>query len=244
MSRCVAITFGLVLASTLAGIGSRANAQAELAVVSVKAPKKVTLKSTTPGATRKLKARIQNVGVAAASIADLTSLESLVNLEIESLEPMLCPEPLATLMSPNTGFPLLLAPNKKLSLVFEVTFDCANDPLRTTKTDFHSDFGYSLMLDPQLLDVSQDDPSNNVCPRDPTEYDEGCGARTELGLLGGEILTDLLELQTEEPGACIPSAACCAYCSTGKACGNSCISRSYTCHQPPGCACNASEVCP
>ena len=32
----------------------------------------------------------------------------------------------------------------------------------------------------------------------------------------------------------ITSAACCKICTTGKACGNSCISRSYTCHQPPG----------
>ena len=31
--------------------------------------------------------------------------------------------------------------------------------------------------------------------------------------------------------------ACCKYCSKGKPCGNSCISRRYTCHQPPGCAC-------
>ena len=30
---------------------------------------------------------------------------------------------------------------------------------------------------------------------------------------------------------------CCKRCSAGKPCGNSCISRSYTCHQPPGCAC-------
>jgi endonuclease YncB( thermonuclease family) len=35
------------------------------------------------------------------------------------------------------------------------------------------------------------------------------------------------------------AAACCKVCSTGKACGNSCISRSKTCHQPPGCACDA-----
>jgi competence protein ComEC len=33
---------------------------------------------------------------------------------------------------------------------------------------------------------------------------------------------------------------CCKVCSAGKACGNSCISRSYTCHQPPGCACDAT----
>ena len=32
--------------------------------------------------------------------------------------------------------------------------------------------------------------------------------------------------------------ACCKICRRGKACGNSCISRSYTCRKPPGCACN------
>ncbi|WIX34704.1 hypothetical protein QO259_08705 [Salinicola sp. JS01] len=31
---------------------------------------------------------------------------------------------------------------------------------------------------------------------------------------------------------------CCKVCRKGKACGNSCISRNYTCHRPPGCACD------
>ena len=31
---------------------------------------------------------------------------------------------------------------------------------------------------------------------------------------------------------------CCRICTTGKACGNSCIARNRTCRQPPGCACN------
>jgi len=31
---------------------------------------------------------------------------------------------------------------------------------------------------------------------------------------------------------------CCKICTTGKACGDSCISRDKVCHQPPGCACN------
>ncbi|WP_110665138.1 hypothetical protein [Salinicola halophilus] len=31
---------------------------------------------------------------------------------------------------------------------------------------------------------------------------------------------------------------CCKVCRKGKACGNSCISRNYTCHQPEGCACD------
>jgi hypothetical protein len=36
-----------------------------------------------------------------------------------------------------------------------------------------------------------------------------------------------------------PAATCCKVCTTGKACGNSCISRKKTCHKPPGCACDA-----
>ena len=32
--------------------------------------------------------------------------------------------------------------------------------------------------------------------------------------------------------------SCCKYCSKGKACGDTCISRSYTCRVGPGCACN------
>lgn len=34
------------------------------------------------------------------------------------------------------------------------------------------------------------------------------------------------------------AAACCKVCSKGKACGNSCINRSYSCSKPPGCACD------
>jgi hypothetical protein len=32
--------------------------------------------------------------------------------------------------------------------------------------------------------------------------------------------------------------SCCRICRTGKACGNSCITRNKTCRKPPGCACN------
>ena len=35
-----------------------------------------------------------------------------------------------------------------------------------------------------------------------------------------------------------PAKQCCKICSKGKACGDSCISRSYTCHKGPGCACD------
>ncbi len=37
--------------------------------------------------------------------------------------------------------------------------------------------------------------------------------------------------------SCIPRSQCCKVCSRGKARGNSCISRSYTCRKGRGCAC-------
>ncbi|KKO07645.1 hypothetical protein LCGC14_0056010 [marine sediment metagenome] len=36
----------------------------------------------------------------------------------------------------------------------------------------------------------------------------------------------------------LAQGGCCKTCSKGKACGDSCISRSYTCHRPRGCACD------
>lgn len=36
----------------------------------------------------------------------------------------------------------------------------------------------------------------------------------------------------------VVSQQCCKVCRKGKACGNSCISRSYNCTKPPGCACD------
>lgn len=40
------------------------------------------------------------------------------------------------------------------------------------------------------------------------------------------------------------ATACCKVCSAGKACGNSCISKAYTCHKAPGCACNRESPAP
>ena len=34
------------------------------------------------------------------------------------------------------------------------------------------------------------------------------------------------------------NASCCKWCNAGKACGDTCISKSYTCSKPKGCACD------
>lgn len=48
--------------------------------------------------------------------------------------------------------------------------------------------------------------------------------------------TRILELQG---GPTLFLAACCKTCRKGKACGDSCISRSYSCRKGVGCACDS-----
>jgi hypothetical protein len=59
-------------------------------------------------------------------------------------------------------------------------------------------------------------------------------------------LSQFTRLDTAVKSATVPlpvgqpqpqTRSCCRVCTTGKPCGNSCISRSFTCRQPPGCAC-------
>lgn len=69
---------------------------------------------------------------------------------------------------------------------------------------------------------------------------------TRLDLNGHEVggpAASMLPLVTP-PAATAPisvsptsSRQCCRVCTTGKPCGNTCISRSATCHAGPGCAC-------
>jgi hypothetical protein len=54
----------------------------------------------------------------------------------------------------------------------------------------------------------------------------------------GLFLFSDLPVQEAETGG----GSCCVVCVVGKACGNSCISRSKTCHVGPGCACNAAQA--
>ena len=50
--------------------------------------------------------------------------------------------------------------------------------------------------------------------------------------------TPAFRISTPVPRPSTPvSRSCCKYCSKGKPCGDTCISRSYTCRVGPGCAC-------
>jgi hypothetical protein len=74
-----------------------------------------------------------------------------------------------------------------------------------------------------------------VCA-DPAQLTVAMAASTGPNTAG--ISPPPLPTGTARP-ATPPARSCCRICTTGKACGNSCISRSFTCRQPPGCACNS-----
>ena len=59
-------------------------------------------------------------------------------------------------------------------------------------------------------------------------------------VVGGAFATSPSHAQRS---ACTPRSQCCKVCVKGKACGNSCINRNYTCRKGRGCACNGYEVC-
>jgi len=63
-------------------------------------------------------------------------------------------------------------------------------------------------------------------------------ATASLGSSPESASVDSPALGSEQGARQVVPMACCMVCTNGKACGNSCISKSKDCHQPPGCACD------
>lgn len=91
--------------------------------------------------------------------------------------------------------------------------------------------------------------------RGPRSRLRALGRRAATWALAGALLTPMPALgaacgQPEGAGSSRSGSAastpdrpqarsCCKICTTGKACGDTCISRSNTCRKGPGCACDA-----
>ncbi len=165
-----------------------------LAVLSVKPPKKINLSGRKPNQTKSVRVTIQNLGTHSETIADLNALTNVVIFSVESLG--VCPVPAISLVPLKKRFPIVLGPKKKLTLLYNVTFGCVNDPLATTKSANHSDFRYTVTVNPAALDGNTDtQPSNDVCPRQPNLAigDKGCGNRDPVTKQpGADVLTDVI----------------------------------------------------
>ena len=171
----------------------------DLAVVSIKAPNKVTLSLKKPIAFTTVKVAIQNRSPYTETITDQSTLRNLVNLSmVPQSAGSNCSTPFAELSSKSQSvFPVTLKPNKMLKLVFDVTFTCAVDPL---KGSGHEDFQYIAQVDASALDGQEDvDPASDICPRSPLRVvdgakpDKGCGGKLPGKILGGPVLSDIVK---------------------------------------------------
>ena len=160
----------------------------DLAVIRLKAPKRINLTASRPSQTKRVVVQIQNRSPHAET---LTNLTGLVTLEVESLGGV-CTNFNAelTVGKPNV-VPRVLKANGKLTVSFNVTFDCANDSL---KGPGHEDYRYIAAVHHEAIDGNTDtDPSNDDCPRDPSGNDKGCGGKNPDRTLGADVLTDVTE---------------------------------------------------
>jgi hypothetical protein len=172
----------------------------DLAVTAIKPSKAVTLTAAQPVQTKYVKVTIQNRSSHDETIPDWTTLQELVTLEVESLG-QTCPSPVAVLVEgpPQRPLPATLKPKQKFTVVYKVTYDCANDPAKNIEGDFR----YIATVDREVLDSIADmDPSDDVCPRNApvggmdlltsSIKDKGAGGKKLDGTLGTDVLTDVV----------------------------------------------------
>jgi hypothetical protein len=98
---------------------------------------------------------IQNLGPRIETIQGLTMLGQLVQLEVQSLGSCGVPIPILTQGKPQPAVPITLGPKRRISVVFDVNFACANDGLSGRG---HEDFRYRATLNPAALESSGDVP--------------------------------------------------------------------------------------
>lgn len=165
----------------------------DLAVTAIGAPVTVTLTNRKPVQTWPVKVQIQNRSPHPETIADVSMLGNLISLGAYSLDTWLCPDPSVSLASAQKAFPVTLKPKQKLTVNFEVTFDCAVDAAKSTKKDpGHDDYRYEAAVNHPALDGNADaHPDDDICPRaalgpdpwpDGKIEDKGCD----------EVMTDVV----------------------------------------------------
>jgi hypothetical protein len=142
----------------------------DLALLSIKVPKTIGLSDKKPSQTKIVTIQIQNLSDHSETIQNLGTFTNLVTLTIQSLGT--CPIPATRIEPPKKTFPIVLAPKKKLTLQYNVIFNCANDRF---KGDGQADFSYTVHVDHTVLDGNADtNPSNDECPHAANSNDNGC----------------------------------------------------------------------
>ena len=181
----------------------------DLAIVALKAPRRVVLSRKRPNKTVRVTVLIQNRSQRSETI---TNLNGLVTLEVQALTnaPNACPNLPGIVLThkPQKPLPITLLSKRTLTVFFEVAFgtNCVPDPAKSTGPNpNHIDYRYVATVNHAAIDGNADThPEDDVCPRsvtppyeidpnpDGTIKDRGCGGRKPDRTLGADILTDVV----------------------------------------------------
>ena len=180
----------------------------DFAVTGLIVPKTITLSATKSNVTKSIRVTIQSRSPVAETIADATTLNNLVTLALTSLHTnSACQAPVAVLHAgrPQRPLPVTLKPKQKFTALFDVTYTCATDPLKSTRTDpGHDDFSYTATVHAVAIGGEADaDPLDDNCPHnalpggvdqfpDGKVKDTGCGGRNPDRTLGAAVTTDVI----------------------------------------------------
>jgi uncharacterized repeat protein (TIGR01451 family) len=131
----------------------------DLALIKMKAPKNINLQGAEASLTKFVKVTLQNRSPHNETITNFTSLITLV---AESLSNV-CPNATVVLHPGPPNNPKTLKPKQKLTVTFDVTWTCANDPLKGAG---HEDFRYLATVHHSAIDGQPDTHTpDDVCPR-------------------------------------------------------------------------------
>lgn len=170
----------------------------DLAVLSVKAPRRVALTAKRPTRSAQVKLVLQSRSPHPETIATLEELRALATVRVDSLGA--CPDATAVLREAPLArkLPIAWKPKKKLRLAYEVAFDCANDGTAGTP-----DYEVSARVQHLALGGADAHPQDDFCPRtgsppgevdafpDGRITDRGCGAKLAGGARGGALTVDV-----------------------------------------------------
>lgn len=173
----------------------------DLAIAGITAPAKVSLTAKNPQKLGKVAVLVENRGPVAEVIPDATKLAQLVTLDVVSLAAG-CADPVATLHAgkPQKPLPITVKPKRRFTVLFDVTFGCANDAASGAG---HADFRLSAHVNRAALGDPDSHPVDDVCPRSVTPpyvidpypdgkiRDKGCGAKKPDKTRGGDVLIDV-----------------------------------------------------
>ena len=161
----------------LAATSPRTAEAHDLALTALRAPDTVRLTDHRLTAPRRVVVRIQNRGDDTVTLPDAAHVAALVHLDAAAnAGPIVCGL-LTPRLRPLRGvrFPFDLPPGRTLVLVYDVRLTCATDPGAS------ADWRFAATLDVAgALGLADDDPANDVCPRQPAG-DRGCGIAIRAG---------------------------------------------------------------